>query len=105
MHSYYRYYGSLTTPPCYESVIWTILSEPLKISFDQLHAFHQLKNYKDQALINTYRPIQKLGTRKLFRSFPPSVTVYSQYDNNSSTKQFSQYSLIIFIYFAFYYFF
>lgn len=33
---YYRYYGSLTTPPCYESVIWTIFKEPIYMSASQV---------------------------------------------------------------------
>ena len=33
---YYRYDGSLTTPPCYQSVIWTVFDEPLTISANQV---------------------------------------------------------------------
>lgn len=33
---YYRYNGSLTTPGCYESVIWTVFREKLPISYDQV---------------------------------------------------------------------
>lgn len=66
---YYRYDGSLTTPPCYETVIWTVLLEPLKLSLQQLHAFRFLHDEKAHLMQNTYRPVQKLGTRKLFRSF------------------------------------
>lgn len=40
--SYYRYLGSLTTPPCYESVIWTVFTKPLKISRRQLSRFRNL---------------------------------------------------------------
>ena len=29
---YYRYNGSLTTAPCYQSVIWTVFKEPIAIS-------------------------------------------------------------------------
>uniref|UniRef100_H2YZZ9 Carbonic anhydrase n=1 Tax=Ciona savignyi TaxID=51511 RepID=H2YZZ9_CIOSA len=32
---YYRYSGSLTTPPCYESVVWTIFKDPIQISAAQ----------------------------------------------------------------------
>lgn len=33
---FYRYRGSLTTPPCYESVQWTVFRQPLTISADQV---------------------------------------------------------------------
>jgi carbonic anhydrase len=72
MRRYYRYDGSLTTPPCYESVIWSVLQEPLHISLKQLHAFQVLHEGKSKIMKNTYRPIQSIGTRILFRSFHPN---------------------------------
>jgi len=69
LRRYYRYDGSLTTPPCYESVIWSVLQEPLKISHAQLEAFRALRGEENHLLEKTYRPIQSIGTRKLFRSF------------------------------------
>jgi hypothetical protein len=66
---YYRYDGSLTTPPCYESVIWSVLSEPLSISAEQLDKFYSLRDESNKPITNTHRPIQSLGTRRLFRSF------------------------------------
>lgn len=69
LRRYYRYDGSLTTPPCFESVVWTVLLEPLKLSFHQLHAFRYLHDKNANLIRDTYRPIQKLGTRKLFRNF------------------------------------
>jgi hypothetical protein len=69
LRRYYRYDGSLTTPPCYESVIWSVLQEPLKLSLNQLNAFRGLHDEKNKVMQNTYRPTQNMGTRKLFRSF------------------------------------
>jgi len=66
---YYRYDGSLTTPPCYESVIWSVLLDPLKLSLQQLHAFRYLHDDQANLIQNTYRPVQSLGSRILFRSF------------------------------------
>lgn len=33
---FYRYNGSLTTPPCYQSVIWTVFHERVQISKEQV---------------------------------------------------------------------
>ncbi|KAJ8248738.1 hypothetical protein GJAV_G00227200 [Gymnothorax javanicus] len=35
MDEYYRYDGSLTTPPCYPSVLWTVFRHPVTISKEQ----------------------------------------------------------------------
>ena len=54
--SYYRYNGSHTTPPCKENVLWTIMSEPIEFSKEQIETFTNL--YK-----NNSRPVQKLHRR------------------------------------------
>ena len=69
MRRYYRYDGSLTTPPCYESVLWSVVQEPIKLSRQQLQAFKILHKEQNKLLENTYRTVQPLGSRKLFRSF------------------------------------
>lgn len=80
---YYRYDGSLTTPPCYESVIWTVLVDPLKLSLAQLQAFRYLHNHEGKSIENTYRAVQPLGTRLLFRSFV-SENIHEDYKQRSS---------------------
>lgn len=39
---YYRYNGSLTTPGCFESVVWTVFNQKQTISRRQLHVFRQV---------------------------------------------------------------
>lgn len=36
LRRYYRYNGSLTTPPCHQSVTWTLFHERVQISKDQV---------------------------------------------------------------------
>ncbi|KAL0968907.1 hypothetical protein UPYG_G00273500 [Umbra pygmaea] len=38
LDEYYRYDGSLTTPPCYPSVLWTLFKSPISISLQQFQA-------------------------------------------------------------------
>ncbi|KAJ0783878.1 putative carbonic anhydrase [Helianthus annuus] len=63
---YYRYIGSLTTPPCYQNVIWTIVKKVRTVSREQLHSIHGAVH--DGAEANS-RPIQPLNNRwiKLYR--------------------------------------
>ena len=81
--TFYRYRGSLTTPPCYESVNWLIVSDrwylsscwifsfscslqvaqPESIGYSQLHEFAKLDNQENQALGDTNRELQAINHR------------------------------------------
>ena len=37
---YWTYAGSLTTPPCYESVRWFVFRKPIEMSEDQVKNIH-----------------------------------------------------------------
>ncbi|OVA09996.1 Alpha carbonic anhydrase [Macleaya cordata] len=58
--TYYRYIGSLTTPPCTEKVIWTVLAEVREISKEQVAA---LKAPLDTPYKQNSRPVQPLNER------------------------------------------
>ena len=60
--SFYRYAGSLTTPPCSEIVTWTVYAEPITLSQAQIDAFAAL--YPANA-----RPVQALNRRVLLGNF------------------------------------
>lgn len=54
-NEYYTYSGSLTTPPCTESVSWYVFKSPITISLKQvkqLQALMPLNNYRNEQPIN-----------------------------------------------------
>ena len=55
---YYRYMGSLTTPPCTEGVHWYILDTPVNVSASQTNRF-------SNAVGSNARPTQALNNRLL----------------------------------------
>ncbi|XP_062570678.1 carbonic anhydrase 2-like [Saccostrea cucullata] len=75
---FYRYSGSLTTPPCFQSVVWTVFDNKMPISSAQLHMFQTLHEDKeiegDHYLIDNYRPTQPLNGRIIYRNFEVTST-------------------------------
>ncbi|KAL5545832.1 hypothetical protein UlMin_005519 [Ulmus minor] len=59
---YYRYFGSLTTPPCTEQVIWNVVGKVRSITQEQVNAIKAplSENYK-----NNSRPCQPLDGRHI----------------------------------------
>jgi carbonic anhydrase len=53
---YYTFDGSLTTPPCSESVTWFVLKEPLEVSAKEISQFGKLYS-------NNARPAQPMNDR------------------------------------------
>ncbi len=60
--SYYRYTGSLVTPPCTEPVLWFVFREPLEVSAEQIQRIAR-------ATGTNARPIQPLNGRPVFSLF------------------------------------
>nr|AZF86135.1 carbonic anhydrase 4-like protein [Tridacna squamosa] len=73
--SYYRYLGSLTTPPCYESVVWTLFNQTIEIAEEQLEQFRKAIFNNDESdggvsmdISDDFRPPQCLFHRKVYAS-------------------------------------
>jgi carbonic anhydrase len=61
--AYHRYMGSLTTPPCREGVLWSVLAEPVVIAPARIAEFRAL--YPHNA-----RPVQPLEGRAISGGSP-----------------------------------
>ncbi|XP_075478817.1 alpha carbonic anhydrase 7 [Primulina tabacum] len=59
---YYRYMGSLTTPPCTENVIWTIVRKVRTVTREQIKLVRKIVHDDSEA---NARPIQQLNERAL----------------------------------------
>jgi carbonic anhydrase len=58
---FFRYMGSLTTPPCSEGLTWTVFRDPIEASSDQIRQFVSLFS-------NNARPVQRKGRRFLIET-------------------------------------
>jgi carbonic anhydrase len=56
--SYYRYMGSLTTPPCTEGVHWLVLRAPVALSAAQIAKYRSV-------IRDNNRPVQPLNRRRI----------------------------------------
>ncbi|XP_050077518.1 carbonic anhydrase-like [Anopheles maculipalpis] len=63
--TFYRYEGSLTTPACAESVIWTVFTETVGVSLDQIEQFKGIHAQNGRELVNNFRSVQPLNARAL----------------------------------------
>jgi carbonic anhydrase len=75
--SFYRYSGSLTVPNCAQSVVWTVFTDPLAISANQLNALRSTVygSTGSTPLVNNFRATQSLNDREVKRSVQPTTDV------------------------------
>jgi len=60
-HDYYRFNGSLTTPPCSEGVAWFVIKKPDTISKQQLDKFTHVMHHDNN------RPVQPINARVIIK--------------------------------------
>ena len=58
---YYRFDGSLTTPPCTEGVLWLVLKQPVIASKPQIDQFTKVMGHPNN------RPVQPVNARKVLK--------------------------------------
>ncbi len=58
---YYRFNGSLTTPPCSEGVRWFVIKKPVTISKDQVKKFAHIMHHPNN------RPVQPVNARPILK--------------------------------------
>ncbi|CAM5112272.1 unnamed protein product [Eretmochelys imbricata] len=72
---YYRYSGSLTTPPCYQTVNWTVFNQTVLLSKEQISLLETtLQGDDDKDLQNNFRLTQSLHGRKVLASFQAALS-------------------------------
>ncbi|XP_010596332.1 carbonic anhydrase 12 isoform X2 [Loxodonta africana] len=77
---YYRYRGSLTTPPCHPTVLWTVFRNPVQISQEQLLALETalyctgVDDPSPKELVDNFRQVQKFDERLVYVSFRQDLT-------------------------------
>ncbi|XP_041914901.1 carbonic anhydrase 9 isoform X1 [Alosa sapidissima] len=73
LERFYRYTGSLTTPPCFQTVNWTMFNDTITVSRKQLAALEDtLKMEQNQLLRLNFRAPQLLYGRRVLSSFSAS---------------------------------
>ena len=68
LKDFWRYNGSLTTPPCSESVVWNIFKDIILI-FN-----YEFDTFRREIFFDSFREPQPLYYRKVYRSFATEIT-------------------------------
>ncbi|XP_067325921.1 carbonic anhydrase 4-like [Anolis sagrei] len=69
VRSYYRYFGSLTSPNCSEAVTWIVYPQPIEVTHKTLKKFTDSLYFttiaEGRKMQKNYRPLQPLNNRKV----------------------------------------
>uniref|UniRef100_A0A672PJ05 Carbonic anhydrase n=1 Tax=Sinocyclocheilus grahami TaxID=75366 RepID=A0A672PJ05_SINGR len=77
---FYRYSGSLTTPPCFQTVSWTLFNDSIRVSRRQVRLFLQESIRSFILLSKNFRAPQLLHGRKVLASFHAESATGSMYN-------------------------
>jgi len=88
--SYFQYRGSLTTPPCTENVLWTVLEEPIYLTTEQINKFKKLPFFDKIGRINN-RPVQELNDRYVLKFNEKKHKPHWSYEGKVGTKNWGKY--------------
>ncbi|GKT11756.1 MAG: carbonic anhydrase [Thiomicrorhabdus sp.] len=70
---FYKYSGSLTTPPCSEGVYWMVFKHTIEASYEQIQQLNDLMG-------DNSRPVQQLNSRTLLKSWAAPVEEPRMYE-------------------------
>lgn len=70
---FFRYNGSLTTPPCLQTVTWTVFNDTVQLSKEQLHKLETSLKTGHHTLDSNFRFVQPLNGRNVLASFSSTL--------------------------------
>ncbi|KAH7641357.1 hypothetical protein HUG17_4401 [Dermatophagoides farinae] len=94
--SFYRYHGSVTTPPCTSNVTWLIMDDPNEIEFNQYEKFLNVIDHKSGKKIgNNFRRLQEPNGRRIECSFLNNNAGGGSGDNHPHHKNSVNITMVI----------
>jgi len=70
---FYKYSGSLTTPPCSEGVYWMVFKQPIEASAEQIQKMNEVMG-------ENARPVQEINSRAVLKSWAEQLQEPPMYE-------------------------